>query len=116
MRTKNIISNDGGEPFAVSQHLILRNMWEYYLEEADKEGFAYGLVMGTVNEWGYVSLDEIKPYVISKATGAELDEIMPPEGYHWEELQDAEASELQTSQKHTLLAANNLGADNSVTE
>jgi hypothetical protein len=31
-------------------------------------------------------MDEIKPYVISTAKGADLDEIMPPEGYHWEEV------------------------------
>jgi hypothetical protein len=42
--------------------------------------------MGVENEWGSVSMDEIKPYIISTAKGAELDEIMPPQGYHWEEV------------------------------
>jgi len=41
--------------------------------------------MGVENEWGSVSMDEIKPYIISTAKGATLDEIMPPEGYHWED-------------------------------
>jgi len=75
-----------GETFAVYQHIILRNMWEYYLGEPDANGIAFGYVMGFENEWGDVSMDEIKPYVISTAKGTDLDEIMPPEGYHWEEV------------------------------
>ena len=85
--TRNIINNDNedsNEPFAVAQHIILRNFWEYYLEEADKHGVAFGYVMGFENEWGNVSMDEIKPYIVSIARGKELDYIMPPEGYYWE--------------------------------
>ena len=74
-----------GETFAVYQHIILRNMWEYYLGEPDKNGIAFGYVMGFENEWGDVSMDEIKPYIISKTSGAGLDEIMPPAGYYWED-------------------------------
>jgi len=73
-----------GEPFAVYQHIILRNMWEYYLGEPDKNGIAFGYVMGFENEWGDVSMDEIKPYIISIARGKELDYIMPPFEYYWE--------------------------------
>jgi hypothetical protein len=88
MKTRNIINSnneDSTEPFAVAQHIILRNMWEYYLEAPDKNGVAFGYVMGLENEWGSVSLNELKPYVISIAKGAELNEIMPPEGYYWED-------------------------------
>jgi hypothetical protein len=87
MKTRNIINNnneDTSEPFAVSQHIILRNMWEYYLEEADDNGIAFGYVMGFANEWGSVDMAEIKPHIISIARGKELDYIMPPEGYYWE--------------------------------
>ena len=89
MKTRNIINSnneDSSEPFAVALHIILRNYWEYYLEEPDENGIAFGYVMGVENEWGSVSMDEIKPYVISTAKGADLAEIMPPEGYHWEEV------------------------------
>ena len=88
MKTRNIINSDNGlkiVPFAVAQHIILRNGWEYYLEEEDSYGQAFGYVMGFVNEWGMVDMAELKPYIASKATGAALDEIMPPEGYYWED-------------------------------
>ncbi len=87
MKTRNIINSnneDSTEPFAVAQHVILKNFWEYYLEEADENGIAFGYVMGVESEWGSVSMDEIKPYIVSIARGKELDYIMPPEGYYWE--------------------------------
>ena len=86
-KTRNILNRDdedSSEPFAVAQHIILRNYWEYYLEEADENGIAFGYVMGFENEWGDVSMDEIKPYIISIARGKELDYIMPPFEYYWE--------------------------------
>ena len=85
--TRNIINSDNEdsrEPFAVVQHIILRNGWEYYLEEADSYGLSFGLVMGFVNEWGMVDMAELKPHIVSIARGKELDDIMPPEGYYWE--------------------------------
>ena len=89
MKTRSIINTnneDTTEPFAVYQHIITRNFWEYYLEEADSYGLSFGYVMGNENEWGMVDMDEIKPYIISTAKGTALDEIMPPQGYHWEEV------------------------------
>tara|TARA_Y100001951_G_C11276687_1_gene262415 strand:+ start:874 stop:1143 length:270 start_codon:yes stop_codon:yes gene_type:complete len=88
MKTRNIINannEDSREPFAVAQHIILRNMWEYYLEAPDKNGVAFGYVMGFENEWGSVDLNELKPYVIRATKGTELNDIMPPEGYYWED-------------------------------
>jgi hypothetical protein len=41
--------------------------------------------MGFANEWGSVSMDEVKPYTVSRVTGATLDEVLPPQGYHWED-------------------------------
>ena len=89
MKTRNIIQNKDGKPvyasrFEVAQHIILKNFWEYYLEEEDANGIAFGYVMGFEKEWGSVDLNEIKPYIISKTSGAGLNEIMPPEGYYWE--------------------------------
>ena len=85
MKPRNIIHNEGGEPFAVHQHIILRNGWEYYLDAADKDGVAFGYVMGFANEWGSVYLPELKSYIVSRVTGETLNEIMPPEGYYWED-------------------------------
>ena len=84
MKPRNIIHNEGSEPFTVHQPIILRNGWEYYLEAADKDGVAFGYVMGFANEWGSVSMDEIDMHIVSIARGKELDYIMPPEGYYWE--------------------------------
>jgi hypothetical protein len=87
-KTRNIIPAEGGEPFAVHQHIITRNFWEYYLGETDEHGIAYGYVMGDYNEWGNVDVKEIKPYIISVArqdgTTDTLDDVMPPFGYYWE--------------------------------
>jgi len=85
-QTRNIVNEnneDSSEPFAVSQHIILKNFWEYYLEPADENGIAFGYVMGFENEWGSVDLNEIAPYVATRTTA--LDEIMPPAGYRWED-------------------------------
>jgi hypothetical protein len=93
MKTRNIINTnneDTAEAFAVAQHIILKNFWEYYLEEADEDGIAFGYVMGFENEWGSVDLNEIKPYVISIArndgtTTDSLADVMAPAGYQWED-------------------------------
>lgn len=86
MNARNIKHSDGkGETFAVTRHIILRNFWEYYLEEPDENGVAFGFVMGFENEWGDVSMEEIKPYIISNVTGNTLHEVMAPVGYVWED-------------------------------
>ena len=85
MKPRNIIHNEGGEPFTVHQHIILKNFWEYYLGETDKNGVAFGYVMGIENEWGSVYLPEIEPYIIGRARENDLWHIMPPEGYYWED-------------------------------
>ena len=88
MTTRNIINSnneDSSEPFAVALHIILRNFWEYYLEEPDENGVAFGYVMGVENEWGMVDVAELKPYIVSTAKGTVLNDIMPPEGYYWED-------------------------------
>ena len=88
MKTRSIINSnneDTSEPFAVALHVILFNLWEYYLEEPDENGVAFGYVMGVENEWGSVSMEEIKPHITSIVRGDELNYIMPPFGYYWED-------------------------------
>jgi hypothetical protein len=70
----------------VVEHIMLRNMWEYFVlaDEAGDEpdsDIKYALVMGFNDEIGTVSLSEIKPHVISRTS--RLDEIMPASGYEW---------------------------------
>ena len=72
----------------VVEHIILRNMWEYFVlaDEAGDEpdsDIKYALVMGFNDEIGTVSMSEIKPYVISRTQ--DLDELAPASGYRWEE-------------------------------
>ena len=73
----------------VVEHIILRNMWEYYVLSdegqndwvSSKPDVVYALVMGFEDEIGCVSLAEIQPHIISRTS--RLDEIMPASGYEW---------------------------------
>ena len=71
----------------VVEHIILRNMWEYFVlaDEPDTHApdpdIVYALVMGFNDEIGTVSMSEIKPYIISRTSN--LDEILPAGGYQW---------------------------------
>ena len=68
----------------IVEHIITRNMWEYYITDKKIDAdtrLAY--VMGFENELGYVSLDEIRPYILTRTT--KLDEVMPAIGYQWGE-------------------------------
>lgn len=77
------IKNQFGTEFEVEEHLITRNMWEYYVLR-DSENTAeikLCLVMGFETEIGSVYMPEIMPYVISKTKN--LRSILPPEGCEW---------------------------------
>ena len=74
-----------GQMFAeveVTRHIMTKNMWEYYLEEPDENGIAFGVVMGFDTELGYVDMEEIAPYVISSTDN--MDELMPASGGNWD--------------------------------
>ena len=89
MKPRNIIPINNRtlpiSPFTVHQHIILKNFWEYYLGETDKDGVAFGYVMGAENEWGSVFVPEIEPYIAGRARANDLWHIIPPEGYSWED-------------------------------
>jgi len=73
-----------GQMFAeveVTRHIMTKNMWEYYLEEPDENGIAFGVVMGFDTELGYVDMEEIAPYIISSTDN--MDELMPASGWDW---------------------------------
>ena len=78
----------------VVEHIILRNMWEYYIlaDEPDTHApdpdIKYALVMGFEDEIGTVSMSEIEPHIISRTT--ELSTIFPASGYSWRDEIQAE--------------------------
>ena len=78
----------GNLKLKVVEHIILRNMWEYFVlaDEAGDEpdsDIKYALVMGFYDEIGTVSMSEIKPHIISRTT--DMNELLPASGFHWEE-------------------------------
>ena len=80
----------------VVEHIILRNMWEYFVLSdegqndwvSDTPDVVYALVMGFNDEIGAVSLSEIQPHIISRTS--RLDEILPASGYQWEDAENEE--------------------------
>jgi len=76
------MTDERGNTVKVIEHIMLHNMWEYYiLEAADEHGIAFALVVGDYTEMGNVSMDEIAPYIVSRTT--RLDEIMPAPNWSW---------------------------------
>ena len=79
--------------FNVVGHYILQNFWEYYvIEKPDENGNIFAYVMGDYDEFGYVSLEELKPYIIQSLNEEELSSnpespnyLAPPTGYRWKD-------------------------------
>ena len=75
----------------VVEHIIVKNFWEYYiLDDSEhnpnwdiKDNIQFAYVLGFENEYGSVSREEIIPYIMTKTR--ELDELLPPEGYDWDD-------------------------------
>ena len=71
---------------SVVEHIILQNMWEYYILrtdlDEDDDRYKTALVVGDYTEIGGVHMPEIEPYIISRTT--ELDELQPAPGWSWE--------------------------------
>ena len=86
---KKMIGNSMGEVGGINvvEHIITKNMWEYYIlddpENVRPEGYVTALVMGHETEIGDVYLPEIEPYIISRTT--QLNEVFPARGWSWVE-------------------------------
>ena len=69
----------------VVEHIILKNMWEYYIlkTDLDEDGDKYktALVVGDYTEIGGVDLREIEPYIISRTS--DLNDVLPPPSWKW---------------------------------
>lgn len=83
MRTM-VKSNNPKVKLKVDRVLVLKNGWEYFLEKADENGIAFGLVCGFENEMGDVYLPELSPYIISQSSGT-LRDSLPAMNWIWED-------------------------------
>ena len=76
------MTNEYGNTIKVIEHIMLTNLWEYYMIEApDANGIAFALVVGHEIEMGSVSIHEIEPYIMSRST--DLDDLMPAPQWQW---------------------------------
>ena len=68
----------------VVEHIITKNMWEYYILKTDldedDDKYKTALVVGDYTEIGGVYMPEIEPYIISRTTNLEL---FAPPGWEW---------------------------------
>lgn len=91
---RTMVHDDSKSEFKVYFWIMLKNGWEYYIDKPNKDGIAFGYVMGFENEWGSVDVNEIQPYVWSLAMGE--DEIpQPAPSYHWAKMNKAELFEAE---------------------
>lgn len=81
---RKMINPKSGQELVISEHIILRNFWEYYVisDEGTSEDMLC-LVMGDYQEMGWVSMAEIKPYIFSKTKVTKKTELMPADGWQW---------------------------------
>lgn len=76
---------NGKTTLNIVEHIILKNFWEYYLTDyfpvEGNTDIREAFIMGFENELGDVSLEEIRPYILTRTK--ELNEIMPAQGWSW---------------------------------
>ena len=91
--------SDGKQTVKVKRHIIVRNFWEYFIIEPDKDGFEtvlpehptrndnnpvqFAYVMGHFDEFGDVNLEELVPYIITDTIHLRREEVAPPPGWKW---------------------------------
>jgi hypothetical protein len=72
----------GNATLNVVAHVILSNMWEYYITELpDANGVGWALVVGDYTEYGTVTQYDIDKHGISTTT--QLGELLPPPEWAW---------------------------------
>jgi hypothetical protein len=83
-----LLLTSSGEVVNVIGWFNLKNGWEYYIleDENNKGDIVMAYVMGYENEFGFVDLEEVKPYIMGIAKGNnDLYKIDSPneEGFRW---------------------------------
>ena len=85
-----LMINESGTAIDVIEHVILSNLWEYYiLEKPDEHGVVLAIVVGDATEMGSVWMDHIEPHIISRTT--DLCDIMPAPHWSWCDTQAMDA-------------------------
>lgn len=81
--TRKLKNLKTGEIFECTEHIILKNFWEYYVLNAktNTPDTKLCLVCGFEEEIGDVWLPELTPFVISRTKN--LNEILAPRHYDW---------------------------------
>jgi hypothetical protein len=73
-----------GSEIPVLEWWMLKNSWEVYVSEIDGDQ-VFGLVCGFEDELGYSSMEELKPFIIYKAKGDDLNDLAPAPDWKWED-------------------------------
>ena len=85
----------------VVEHIMIKNMWEYYILKTDldedDDNYKTALVVGDYTEIGGVYMPEIGPHIVSRTTS--LDDLLPPQGWEWITNEEAK-SFLNNQKKH----------------
>lgn len=69
----------------VLEHVITKNLWEYYVCHAETNSgrIRLCLVMGFETEIGDVDMEELKPHIASRTSN--LKDVAPATGWKWED-------------------------------
>lgn len=71
-----------GQTIEVIEHIILRNFWEIYVIEIDGDQI-FSLTLGFEDEMGYASLEELKPFIMTRTKN--LEDLMAAPNWSWVE-------------------------------
>ena len=79
---RTLRNNDTGRTVDVHAWAMIKNMWEYYiLSEPKGQDIVEAITYGDETERGDVSINEIRPLVISFSY--DLEGMAPPPHYSW---------------------------------
>ena len=81
---RKMTNDDGSITLNITQHIILKNLWEYYVtDQKFNDHIIECLVVGNFTEIGDVDMNEIKPYIIS--TADPFEDLLPAPGWKWQD-------------------------------
>tara|TARA_R100001463_G_scaffold28752_1_gene65788 strand:+ start:500 stop:775 length:276 start_codon:yes stop_codon:yes gene_type:complete len=87
IKSRKMQRKDGKTIVKVTKHIILQNFWEYYIvddpemEFPENSDVQYAYAIGVAQEFGTISMSEMKPYIISETTN--LNDVAPAPKWEW---------------------------------
>ena len=78
---REMYNKDMDVTLRIEEWIMLKNGWEYYLtpkEEDQPDNIRFAMVCGFENEMGYIDMEELKPYIISRTK--DLSTLKPATG------------------------------------